>query len=99
MKRSFLILSAIILTAGLTGCVGNREYRVQNGTGTTGLLRGSCVNRPRTCADCRPGLGWQNRGATQDFTPGPPAGSVAYPYYTVRGPRDFLAVDTAPIGP
>ena len=34
-----------------------------------------------------------------NFNPGPPAAQVAYPYYTVRGPRDFLASNPAPIGP
>ena len=30
---------------------------------------------------------------------GPPTGAVAYPYYTTRGPRDFLAKNPASIGP
>ena len=30
---------------------------------------------------------------------GPPVGTVTYPYYTVRGPRDFLASDPPRIGP
>lgn len=30
---------------------------------------------------------------------GPPTGAVAYPYYTNRGPRDFLADDPPSIGP
>ncbi|MEO1617105.1 MAG: hypothetical protein AAFV88_14735 [Planctomycetota bacterium] len=34
----------------------------------------------------------------QQFTPGPPTGQVAYPYYTVRGPRDFLLNDPPTIG-
>jgi hypothetical protein len=29
---------------------------------------------------------------------GPPAPTVVYPYYTVRGPRDFLAKDPPSIG-
>jgi hypothetical protein len=33
------------------------------------------------------------------FNPGPPTGAVTYPYYTVHGPRDFLAQDMPPIGP
>lgn len=33
------------------------------------------------------------------FTPGPPTGQVAYPYYTVRGPRDFLQDNPPSIGP
>ncbi|TWT50388.1 hypothetical protein Pla22_31300 [Rubripirellula amarantea] len=32
------------------------------------------------------------------FTPGPPSAQVAYPYYTVRGPRDFLMADPPTIG-
>jgi len=33
------------------------------------------------------------------FTPGPPSGSITYPYYTTRGPRDFLAANPRTIGP
>jgi hypothetical protein len=34
-----------------------------------------------------------------NFAPGPPTGQVAYPYYTVRGPRDFLMCNPPSIGP
>ncbi|MEN1678004.1 MAG: hypothetical protein AAGJ46_00315 [Planctomycetota bacterium] len=34
-----------------------------------------------------------------NFNAGPPVGAVAYPYYTTRGPRDFLAKNPMPIGP
>jgi hypothetical protein len=30
---------------------------------------------------------------------GPPVGAVAYPYYTTRGPRDFLSPNPPSIGP
>ena len=33
------------------------------------------------------------------FTPGPPSAQVAYPYYTHRGPRDFLLDNPPSIGP
>jgi hypothetical protein len=33
------------------------------------------------------------------FNPGPPSGQVAYPYYTTRGPRDFLMAHPPTIGP
>ena len=39
----------------------------------------------------------QNLNA-RPFTPGPPTGQVAYPYYTVRGPRDFLVDNPPTIG-
>jgi hypothetical protein len=34
-----------------------------------------------------------------NFTPGPPAAQTAYPYYTTRGPRDFLRNNPPSIGP
>jgi hypothetical protein len=33
------------------------------------------------------------------FNQGPPVGQVAYPYYTTRGPRDFLLDNPPHIGP
>ncbi|MFM7033831.1 MAG: hypothetical protein ACKOYJ_01355 [Planctomycetia bacterium] len=45
----------------------------------------------------RAALNASDYGAT---TPaGPPSGAVAYPYYTTRGPRDFLAKCPPSIGP
>lgn len=35
----------------------------------------------------------------QPFTPGPPSAQVAYPYYSFRGPRDFLLDNPPSIGP
>ncbi len=35
---------------------------------------------------------------SQPFTPGPPSAQVAYPYYSVRGPRDFLMDNPPSIG-
>ncbi len=34
----------------------------------------------------------------QPFTPGPPTAQTAYPYYSHRGPRDFLAENPPSIG-
>ena len=34
-----------------------------------------------------------------DTAPGPPTGTITYPYYTTRAPRDFLAADPPSIGP
>jgi hypothetical protein len=34
-----------------------------------------------------------------NFNQGPPTGQVAYPYYTTRGPRDFLQNNPPSIGP
>ncbi|TWT37242.1 hypothetical protein KOR34_21890 [Posidoniimonas corsicana] len=37
--------------------------------------------------------------ASYNFNPGPAAAQVAYPYYTTRGPRDFLMANPPSIGP
>ena len=37
--------------------------------------------------------------AEEAFAPGPPTGTITYPYYTNRGPRDFLAESPPSIGP
>jgi hypothetical protein len=34
-----------------------------------------------------------------EFAAGPPTGATTYPYYTNRGPRDFLAKNPQSIGP
>lgn len=40
-------------------------------------------------------IGAQNQGMPS----GPPTGTVAYPYYTTRGPRDFYTANPPSIGP
>lgn len=98
MKRTLFLLLAVSMVAVLTGCCGNCACRGANGGGMTGLIRGSCVNGPDVCQRCGPGSRG-GRGSNEVFDPGPPTGAVTYPYYTVRGPRDFLAQDPRPTGP
>lgn len=87
------------------GCYGEGCYD----DGSCGGARcGRCGGGP--CGACR-GLGCRICGGSgicgclckgdnvYDFQPGPPVGQVAYPYYTVRGPRDFLNPCPTPIGP
>ncbi len=45
---------------------------------------------------CGPGC---NTCGDVGYAPGPPVGTVTYPYYTTRGPRDFLASNPRDIGP
>ena len=40
-----------------------------------------------------------NGGQEMMGPPGPPTGSYAYPYYTIRAPRDFLLNNPPSIGP
>lgn len=41
----------------------------------------------------------RNDGGMRQYDPGPRSPQVAYPYYTTRGPRDFLARNPQSIGP
>lgn len=41
----------------------------------------------------------RDSGGEYEFAAGPPTGGVSYPYYTNRGPRDFLARNPRSIGP
>jgi hypothetical protein len=69
---------------------------------------GACCEDPDgQCAPaekhCCPLFGWlrckKSAPAEEAQEPGPATGAVAYPYYTVRGPRDFLAKNPPSIGP
>ena len=75
---------------------------------------GGCGDACGSCDGCAGGGGCLQRGLGMlldcngcnscgdqhyNFTPGPPVGQVAYPYYTTRGPRDFLMCNPPSIGP
>ena len=122
MKRAIFSVLAVVVLAGLTGCI------TQRGPRPTACMGGSCAERPRTAAPaamirattapirasspdrwpvclgvavaiaarvplrpCR-GRGGSCRGRTGDR-------QITYPYYTNRGPRDFLAKNPPSIGP
>ena len=61
--------------------------------GLFGMDNGSCHG----CGGLGCGLCCGRRH--QAYTPGPPVGTITYPYYTTRGPRDFLARSPQTIGP
>ena len=58
---------------------------------------GACGHRPARGAIEAVGRLFHHR--PQAPQGGPPVGTVTYPYYTIRGPRDFLAADPPSIGP
>ena len=101
MKRMLLTPLAIIVLAGLTGC---RCLPCPWIPGCLGACGGgadagcqSCSDDScQSCGDAGCGAG---RGGAEAFTPGPPTGAITYPYYTNRGPRDFLAENPPSIGP
>ena len=95
MKRALFAFLAVTLLVGLAGCCHDRMTGPNEPCGV-GCLRGSCQRAPETAAECgRPGCGCRDNA----YTPGPPVGTVTYPYYTLRGPRDFLARNPSSIGP
>jgi len=114
--RCALILTAVAVLAGLTGCASTTA---QCGPG---CMVGTCADAPDTCASCTAGCGscadpggvvcdpGTSQGTSllgclscrrwrKPCNPGPPAGAITYPYYTLRGPRDFLASNPRSIGP
>jgi len=100
MKRALFVLVALLAVASLTGCATDRMYARSGGPGGMGVCRnssGPC--NPFAGAGVWDGCGPNNPGRQEAFRPGPPSGAVTYPYYTVRGPRDFLAQNPRPIGP
>lgn len=114
MKRVLSIFAAVAVLAGVSGCgclpqcmhfpgfcLGRCCDGVRN---CAACLRGCGPCGGAACADhCGYGSGLcgQNCGGPsyQPVAPGPPSGAVTYPYYTNRGPRDFLAEDPPSIGP
>jgi hypothetical protein len=77
-----------------------------------GQIPGHCATPGPHCRMCggycgcgppAPGCPMCCCGASGDqnynFQPGPPVAQTAYPYYTLRGPRDFLLNNPPSIGP
>jgi hypothetical protein len=65
-----------------------------------GLCGGTgCLCGPTPCGANCPRPACASGDHMYNFAPGPPVGQTAYPYYTVRGPRDFLLNNPPPIGP
>jgi hypothetical protein len=79
-------------------CVGpNGECCPTDGTacddGACGGLWG------KLCKSCKGKKAKRPPLPPQEFNAGPPDAQVAYPYYTIRGPRDYLARNPSSIGP
>lgn len=101
MKRALLLLLAGAALVGFTACGHNR--------GSVLPHQGSCRAAPELCNGCPGGSGGPQmcqacggRGCQacgQHVTPSPMTGAITYPYYTARGPRDYLAPNPPSIGP
>ncbi|MBX3412198.1 MAG: hypothetical protein KF708_05720 [Pirellulales bacterium] len=77
---------------GCTGCGGGDMYA------DSGMHGGPMMAGGPGCANGHCNLAARRLANTQG-PPGPPTAAVTYPYYTNRGPRDFLARNPGNIGP
>ena len=109
MKQLLFSMVAVGLLVGLMGCqsgrlalpagkcsdfpAGCQTCQCENGE------NGQIIGDPN-CPNCRgrdPRCPYCHRMRAYDSVP--PSGMVVYPYYTNRGPRDFLAKNPRGIGP
>ena len=107
MRRALLAtLGAAILMIS-SGCgLGDRMFcfhKPYGGCGNGGCADGGCASDGCGDSGCGIAGGHQPipRGVGGEYVgpQGPPTGAVAYPYYTSRGPRDFLDPNPPSIGP
>ncbi len=87
MKRGLFVLLALVALGGLTGCM--RQNVARNGDDPCVQECGRHCRRPFGHGQGGPGVQPEQ----------PPVAAVTYPYYTLRGPRDFLQREPSPIGP
>lgn len=111
MKRALLTAFSALLVAALAGCAHQRVE--SNGFGGPVALRGAhhdggacedavpcgrygLINRGQgACPRC----GGSHHSAKPSDPAGPPSAQITYPYYTLRGPRDFFYRGPSNIGP
>lgn len=112
MRRVLPVLLGASLLAGLIGCsqCGNRltnaihgscQKAPENCAGCNGLCR-RCAQSgedPNAVSCDDPECPVHGRCRRHIATDQPATGAVTYPYYTTRGPRDFLARNPPSIGP
>ena len=112
MKRLTILAAAMLMLAGVTGCAttghkgckscqsqacGSADCNVSTG------CRACKLGWQHGGLDYSEGLATGNPhhmapGRQSPAVAGPPTAGVAYPYYTVRGPRDFLLDNPPSVG-
>jgi hypothetical protein len=99
MKRTWFALLAAALLVSASGCL-HHEVNQPNGPCGDGQcqgLLGGLLAKTGAGPCGRTGTGCPHHAADPG-PPGPPTGAYAYPYYTLHGPRDFLASDPPSLG-
>jgi hypothetical protein len=102
MKRVMLLMSLAFTLLGSTGCHSLRHDNCNSCNGALGCRpcrlgwqRGGTDYQRFLSHEGQYAHGGGNGGAGAQ---GPAAAQVAYPYYTTRGPRDFLLDNPPTIG-
>ncbi len=108
MKRTFLAaLVATIVTSSSGCCLMDRIFHCGGCCGPAAAYGGcdSCGGGYGGCDSCGGGYGGGcdgcdgGYGGPEVIDSGPQVGASAYPYYTTRGPRDYLTRNPRSIGP
>lgn len=113
MKRALLAtMAAVVLVSTSTGCcLIDRIFACRKcgayggypcgggGCSTCGSAYGGYAGGPGGGGDLAYGGCATGQCDPGNAVAGPPSPSVTYPYYTTRGPRDYLARSPRPIGP
>jgi hypothetical protein len=100
MKRTISTIAILALLFAAPGCLHRNTHPSGGqggcGPGCGGLLGGLGGGGPIS-QEIHATQGWRHQ--TPEIGPaGPPTGATAYPYYTLRGPRDFLTNNPPSIG-
>lgn len=100
MNRTLLTIAILALLSFTPGCLQRNTCPPDSqcgcgGTGCGGVL-GALTGGPIS-QGIHATQGWRHQ-RPELGPPGPPTGTVGYPYYTLRGPRDFLAGNPPSIG-
>ena len=95
MKRGLFVLLALVAIGVVTGCA---QYPTACDGGDPGIQ--NCGRFAHCWPPCGAFPGGHGRAAPAAQPQQPPVAAVTYPYYTLRGPRDFLQTVPSPcIGP
>ncbi|MEN6450599.1 MAG: hypothetical protein ABFC96_08925 [Thermoguttaceae bacterium] len=115
MKRAIFSIVTVVVLVGVTGCIhnGRRPWHCMGGSCAQAPENGQAChgqvcadpNDPDQGAPCQ-ACGGRGCRLCRDkcrgqacVDSGPATGAVTYPYYTTRGPRDFLQKNPQSIGP
>jgi len=104
MNRILMSVCAVVILVGVSGCHCNRGSCSDRCYDCDKGLLGHLADKFHGEGDgghlgLGNGNGHFNRGAGGPYAAGPASAAITYPYYTTRGPRDFLAKNPRGIGP